>query len=808
MNWQALPVKLKLYIVLVTAAAIPILTLATLDLLHTSYGNGWIVLTILTVLTVPFFLFLPSVNTIVGIGDAYIIAVAMLFGPTPCILATLCHTLSASISVPNRPKVYLYRIVFNVSSMVCGAWIYSNLYHLLNPSLSTRVADMILPAVVLTVSFFIFNSFSTATAISLASDQKVLRFWIQHYLPLVMDFSVSAVSAVFIVSLSQINLWAPFAAAPLIGVVWGWNKLNHAKTMEAEQHLKDQEALYMRTVESLALAVDAKDQTTYGHIRRVRAYAMGLAKLCGITNEDELKAIQTGSLLHDIGKLAIDDYILNKPGRLSKQEFEKMKLHSTAGDEILRQIQFPFPVAKYVRCHHERWDGAGYPDGLKGEDIPFGARILSIADAFDAIRSSRPYKMSFSVQDSIELLRSASGTLYDPNLVEIFAKNIDQLEALAVEASKDIPVLSFRKDFAKVDQDLSLVKAATPPSLGTAASAELVSLYEFCLSLGKYLDLSDILVILTSRLRRLLPFSTCVFYLDNDDDTLKAAYVSGLFSDVLKDLTMGIGKGISGWVAAYQRPMINTGPALEFQELKGDFTCLTDTLVVPMLSQGHCVGTISLYAQAPTFYSQAHLGLLQSIATHVAPLIEETRRRGKTPRVEDDLVDPVTRTYRASYLSVAGSQMIAAADSNKSPLSLVYIDLKNFSQLEKLYGFTTCDSMLRRAVETLRTEMRETDVLVRFGRQGFVALLAGVNQDQAGRYAQRLEHQIRTTAAGSVAGHDIYFICQTGVACYPNDGLTIFPLLDSAQRLIAERTKPDDSGTGETEKNVVEFPPR
>jgi diguanylate cyclase (GGDEF)-like protein len=151
--------------------------------------------------------------------------------------------------------------------------------------------------------------------------------------------------------------------------------------------------------------------------------------------------------------------------------------------------------------------------------------------------------------------------------------------------------------------------------------------------------------------------------------------------------------------------------------------------------------------------------------------------------------------------------MVAAADSNKSPFSLVYIDLKNFSQLENLYGVTTCDSMLRRTVETLRTEMRETDVLVRFGRQGFVALLAGVNQDQASRYAQRLEHQIRTTAAGTMAGHNIYFICQTGVACYPNDGLTVFPLLDSAQHVIAERAS-GDPGTGEAEKNVVEFPPR
>jgi putative nucleotidyltransferase with HDIG domain len=249
--------------------------------------------------------------------------------------------------------------------------------------------------------------------------------------------------------------WVPFIAAPFISVVWGWNKLNKAKAMEAERHLKEQEELYMRTVESLALAVDAKDQTTYGHIRRVKVYATGLAKLIGIKNLDELKAIETGALLHDIGKLAIDDYILNKPGRLSKQEFEKIKMHATAGDEILQQIRFPFPVAKYVRYHHERWDGQGYPDGLKGEEIPLGARILSVADAFDAIRFSRPYKLSIVQDEAVEILRSQSGTVYDPKLVKLFIEHIAALEEAAAKESQSVPELSFRKYFEKVDQAIS-----------------------------------------------------------------------------------------------------------------------------------------------------------------------------------------------------------------------------------------------------------------------------------------------------------------------------------------------------------------
>src|SRR5262249_54007586 len=161
----------------------------------------------------------------------------------------------------------------------------------------------------------------------------------------------------------------------------------------------------------------------------------------------------------------------------TKQEFEKMKLHASAGDEILQQIQFPFPVAKYVRYHHEKWDGTGYPDGLKGEAIPLGARILSIADAFDAIRSSRPYKLSFGIQDSIELLRAQSGTMYDPTLLELFVAHIDDLERAAAEAAKNIPELSFRRYSEKPGPETS-PSSQSPlsfhPSLPPTISAELV----------------------------------------------------------------------------------------------------------------------------------------------------------------------------------------------------------------------------------------------------------------------------------------------------------------------------------------------
>ncbi|PYV81520.1 MAG: hypothetical protein DMG05_29845, partial [Acidobacteria bacterium] len=452
--WAVLPLRVKAYSWAVVLLATPLILFAikAVFLGHQGlYGYEWLILTAITLVTVPIFVFLPSVSTTVGIGDAFVISISMLYGASPAIVANTLYITFQTLLLRHKHKVVLYRVVFNVAAAVVNVWIYSSVYYLLNPTRSHSLEDVILPTFGLAVAFFVSNSFLVAIAIALSTGTNIFSFWYENYRSLILDFMVSACAGAFIVLFQGLNMMAPLLVAPFVGAVWGINKLNKAKAMEAEQHLKEQEELYLRTVESLGLAVDAKDQTTYGHIHRVRAYAMGLARFCGIKDKNELMAIETGSLLHDIGKLAIDDYILNKPGKLSKQEFEKMKMHAPAGHEILQQIKFPFPVAEYVRYHHERWDGSGYPDGLKGEAIPLGARIISISDAFDAIRSARPYKLSFNIQNSTDLLRAQAGTMYDPHLVEIFVQHLDELEAGATKASEKTPQLAFRKYFEKVD---------------------------------------------------------------------------------------------------------------------------------------------------------------------------------------------------------------------------------------------------------------------------------------------------------------------------------------------------------------------
>jgi diguanylate cyclase (GGDEF)-like protein/putative nucleotidyltransferase with HDIG domain len=797
MSWAELPVKLKAYIIFLACTASPISIWAAHDLFTNTYNTNWLILFCLTLFTIPFFLFFRSANATLFIGDAFIMAIAMMYGAAPCLAATFCNTLLISIFAP-RPKVYAYRIVFNTSSTILVAWLYSSAFELVRHG-SDQTPDIILAAATLAVTYFFANSVLTSVAISWSIKESVIRFWAKTCIPMALDFSFSATIATAMALLKNSSgPFAPLAAAPLVVIVWGYIRLNQVKMTEAEKHLSEQEQLYLRTVESLALAVDAKDQTTYGHIRRVRAYATGLARLCGIKDPDELKAIETGSLLHDIGKIAIEDYILNKPGRLSKQEFEKIKVHAAAGDEILQQVQFPFPVAKYVRSHHERWDGLGYPDGLKGEDIPLGARILAVADAFDAIRFSRPYKLSMATDEAIDVLRTQAGIVYDPGLVQLFIDHIDELEETAVRESENAPALSFRSYFETWDRYPS--DQPSNQSIHKDIPGEMVQLAEFCSTIAGNLDVRDILPAFCRRMERIVPFSTCALYLSDGGHGIVAAHASGKFSELLKGHSIEMGKGISGWVAAYMRPMINTGPALDFQGINGEFTSFTDALVVPIVCEDESLGTISLYAEKPISYGQYDLNILEILASLLAPMIAESKKQEAS--TSQDAVDPTTKIHRIPFLTAVGPQLISQAGKNRTPLSLIYMEIGNLIQISRVFGGPLANSILRRTADCIKPELRETDILVRYGYQGFVALLPGVRDEQAVRCIQRLKQQTRREFFSVGQGFSVDF--KAGVSSYPKSGATVFSMIQSAQENMRSASREEVA----SDDNVIDFFPR
>src|SRR5437016_2303965 len=220
---------------------------------------------------------------------------------------------------------------------------------------------------------------------------------------------------------------------PPIYLMYRSYRLYLGKLESEKKHAEQVSSLHLRTIEALALAIEAKDHTTHDHLQRVRIYAMELAKDLGLS-EDETEALRAASVLHDIGKLAVPEHIISKPGKLTLEEFEKMKIHPIIGAEILEQVEFPYPVVPIVHAHHEKWDGSGYPNGLKGEAIPLGARILATVDCLDALASDRQYRRALPLDEAMAVVAGEVNRSFDPKVIEVLQRRYRELEGAARKA--------------------------------------------------------------------------------------------------------------------------------------------------------------------------------------------------------------------------------------------------------------------------------------------------------------------------------------------------------------------------------------
>lgn len=200
-------------------------------------------------------------------------------------------------------------------------------------------------------------------------------------------------------------------------------------TTSKTQILKDLSELFYKTIKSIAFALDAKDPYTHGHSMRVTLYSLALASAMNLPGE-VLEEIETAGLLHDIGKIAIPEKILLKPGKLTDEEYEIIKSHPELGEKLVYSIEKLKLISNWLKSHHERYDGKGYPDGLIGEQIPISSRIIAIADTYDAMTSSRSYRTALPHQVAIEEVKRCAGTQFDPQLAELFVSISDEIEAL------------------------------------------------------------------------------------------------------------------------------------------------------------------------------------------------------------------------------------------------------------------------------------------------------------------------------------------------------------------------------------------
>jgi diguanylate cyclase (GGDEF)-like protein/putative nucleotidyltransferase with HDIG domain len=558
-----------------------------------------------------------------------------------------------------------------------------------------------------------------------------------------------------------------------------------AKLKVDHKHAEEIAALHLRTIEALAVAIDAKDNTTHQHLERVLLYADAIGRSLHLS-EDEMKALRAAALLHDIGKLAVPEYIISKPGRLTEEEFEKMKIHTIVGAEILERVRFPYPVVPMVRSHHERWNGAGYPDGLKGIEIPVGARILAVVDAFDALASDRQYRRALSPQQALAAIRQEAGEAYDPFIVEILEKTYPEVERLIAAAPP--------QPGAKLSTHLKIEKGGRSPKAGLSvevasdtnsalysiaqAKQELQILYELTQALGNSLSVEDTMRLLTNQLQKLIQFDTIAVYL-TQDGVLRPRFVEGVNARLLAPLQIPLGTGLSGWVAGNGKFSLNGNPAVEpgYVEHPGEFSKLRSALSVPLDSTKGIIGALTLYSVRPNAFKVDHLRVLKAIGMKAGATINNSLIHEEIGRSAD--TDGLTGLPNSRALMARLEQETARSDRQRLPYAVFVLDLNGLKTINDRHGHLEGNRALRAVAQTLERCLREYDMLARIGGDEFVILLPGMSGDEAAEKRIELAMAVDRMAEEFA---EFEVSVSMGSATYPADGRNPEQLLGLADR--------------------------
>src|SRR6185436_16094197 len=403
-------------------------------------------------------------------------------------------------------------------------------------------------------------------------------------------------------AITLFGFYSLIIALPILALTYITYKTYFGKVEASNKHIETLSKLHLATIESLTLAIDAKDPLTRGHIQRVRVLAEGLARAVSYP-EDQMEGLKAAALLHDIGKLAVPEYILSKPGKLSAAEYSKVMIHPVVGADILSNVEFPYEVVPIVKHHHEKYDGTGYPGGLKGEEIPFGARILTIVDCYEALTTDRPHRPRYTRGHALDLMRSESGRTFDPVMLAEFLEIVDSLEdTLPALSTRPVSLLGVEHVGTDrlVERRLKLApRTPTERALRDIAAAqrEVLSLYEISQTLGSTLKLSEVLPIVAAKLESIANFTTLVIYM-KEGNQLRAAYVIGKNAEALKGVEMPLGEGGAGWVAEHRQVLIGGSPLADLQRPLGiAAAAYRSTAIFPLEHDDSLVGTLALYCE-------------------------------------------------------------------------------------------------------------------------------------------------------------------------------------------------------------------
>ncbi len=528
------------------------------------------------------------------------------------------------------------------------------------------------------------------------------------------------------------------------------------------------ETLLKSTVEAFALAIDAKDRYTQEHIGRVRKLAVAIARRLGLSDAD-VQAIEIGAALHDVGKLGIPEHILNKPGRLTDDEFTLVKKHAEIGARILEPVNFPGPVMGVVKHHHEKWDGSGYPDGLVGQDIPLGGRILAVADVYDALTSDRPYREGWTHERALLHIQDSTGTHFDPSVVAAFEQVIIENPSLAA--------VTVRPDAVSTEVATAINRA----------SFEYTTIFEVSQVLSTIRDVRETTDMVAERIRILFQADTCAIIL-RSGSIARAVSVSGMNADFFNaariDRKTGptfttIESGV-GYVGDYD------STDLMLQAATAAWFVPRTAMVAPMEVNGRVVGTINLYHQRVGGFDDEDLRILTNVGGFVARGIDNANELEE--HRESAITDVLTGLRNARYLTTVVERAVVRAEASSVPFSILMLDLDNFKKINDSYGHVFGNEVLKSLGNTVDSVLRDKDVVARYAGDEFVVLLPDTDKTSAKHIAQRLSAAISEMSLTHIGEttQRVSISASIGIAMFPDHGTDLESLLHHADCAMYE----------------------
>jgi diguanylate cyclase (GGDEF)-like protein/putative nucleotidyltransferase with HDIG domain len=696
---------------------------------------------------------------------------------------------------PERPNAI--QVTFNVCASAISTTLAYIVYHHHWTSLLVSSRPLLLG--VAASVYFIANAGSIATLISLSEGRPLHKILVDCYFWSFPYYLVGAGIAGTIAWLNQTFNWeTSLLMVPAVYLIYRSYRLYLGKLEDEKRHVEEMANLHLRTIEALALAIEAKDQTTHDHLQRVRVYAIEVAKELGIQGP-ELEALHAAALLHDIGKLAVPEHIISKPGRLTPEEFEKMKIHTLVGAEILERVRFPYPVVPIVRAHHEKWDGSGYPLGLKGAEIPIGARILTAVDYLDALASDRQYRRALPLHDVMEKLVSESGKSFDPKVVEVLRRRYQHLERLAIAKSAEDPNAPLSTAI-KIERGLAPAagfenakvqdyagREATFLSSIAAARQEAQALFEMSQDLGASLSLGETLSVFSVKLKPMVPYDAIAIYILREKELIPE-YVNGDNYRLFSSLRIPVGQGLSGWVAHNKKPIVNGNPSVEPGYLNDPslVSTLRSALAVPLEGVAGVIGVLALYRAERDAFTSDHLRILLAVSSKMALAIENALKYQQAE--SSATTDYLTGLPNARSLFLQLDRELARCKRDNSTVTVMVSDMDGFKQINDRFGHLEGNRVLRLFAQALKDSCREYDYVARMGGDEFVVVAPGLPSDAAGKKAEQLR-ALAKQAGFEVTGEEILSL-SVGQAVYPQDGKDAEQLLAEAdRRMYLEKQK-------------------